>query len=77
MLLLAGVCENSWNTNGAPPTPISFQLLLRTPQDLVVLWKASWWTMGRAMMLMGTLGGLLLLGSGWVYLLRRLVRAQM
>jgi signal transduction histidine kinase len=77
LLHLTGVCENHWNTNTAPPTPVSFQLLLRTPQDLVIIRKASWWTLGRALMLLGTLGGLLLLGSGWVYLLRRRVRVQM
>jgi signal transduction histidine kinase len=56
--------------------PQSFQMLLRSPADLVVLESAPWWTRERVM-LAG--GGLFAIAAGslvWVGTLRRRVRHQ-
>jgi signal transduction histidine kinase/ActR/RegA family two-component response regulator len=76
MVQLTGICANSWDTSVLPPSPTEFRLLMRTPQDLVVLRKAPWLTRERAMMLVGALAGILLLAAGWLTLLSRRVSAQ-
>ncbi len=53
-----------------------FKLLLRSPKDIVVLKQAPWWTTGRTLQLAATLAGVASLGFGWVFVLRRRVRAQ-
>jgi len=55
----------------------SLNLLLRTPEDVVVLKGPPWWTLRRTAFLVGTLLTVLLVNLLWVYLLRRrLVRQQ-
>ena len=56
--------------------PESFELLLNSPGDLVILARPSWWTVRRVMTLAGVLCGVLLLAFGWIFLLRRRVEER-
>jgi len=51
--------------------PQSFQILLRSPADLVVLTRPPWWTPGHVILLLGVALGGLLLVTGVVTLLAR------
>jgi len=53
-----------------------FELLLRSPADVVVLKLPSWWTPGRALRVLGLLGVVVILALGWIVALRRRVRRQ-
>jgi two-component system, cell cycle sensor histidine kinase and response regulator CckA len=70
---LTGVHEVEYDQNGRPA---AFMLRLRSPSDVVVLEKPSWWTRGRIL----TFTGMLALGAflflGWNTVLRRQVRRQ-
>ncbi len=50
--------------------PKAHHLLLRSPADLVVLSTPPWWWTGPVPKVVGTLSALILLGLGWVGLLR-------
>ena len=54
----------------------SFRLLLRSPQDVVVLGLPPWWTLPKLFLASGILLAVLLTASGWVVLLRRRVNKQ-
>ncbi len=54
----------------------SFQLHLRSPQDIAVFQPAQVWTLRRAFLALAFLGGCLLIGMAWVIALRRRVRQQ-
>ena len=54
----------------------SFQLQLRSPQDVAVYQQARVWTVQRALITTAILGGFTLLGLAWVTALRRRVRKQ-
>ncbi len=56
--------------------PRGLRILLRSPKDLIVLKRTPLLTAGRAVTGLCGLGGLLLLGAGWVRSLRRTVKAQ-
>ena len=56
--------------------PAKFSVQLRTPDDLVIRERPSWWSMERALTGLMVVGGGLLLGLGWVAVLRRQVRRQ-
>lgn len=56
--------------------PQAFRLQLRSVDDVQVVARASWWTASRAYAVTGGLFSALLIGSGWVYALRRRVRRQ-
>jgi len=51
--------------------PQSFQILLRSPSDLVVITRPPWWTAGHVILLLGMALGGLLLATGVVTLLAR------
>jgi diguanylate cyclase (GGDEF)-like protein len=53
--------------------PKAFQILLRSPQDLVILEKPSWWTVGRILVLLGISTVSILFGILWVVSLKRRV----
>jgi signal transduction histidine kinase len=78
-LELTGVClaqpVENWNPS-LPTQPESFQLLLRSSDDVVVLHKPSWWTLTRLCWVLGMLGVVLLAGFAWVFVLDRRVRQQ-
>jgi PAS domain S-box-containing protein len=54
----------------------SFQLLVRSPEDLVVLKAAPWWTLRRLLWTVGVLGVVVLAAFAWVGVLRRRVQKQ-
>jgi signal transduction histidine kinase len=54
----------------------SFQILLRTPADAVLISLPPWWTARHALFVFGGLGGVLLLSLAWVAALRQQVRRR-
>jgi signal transduction histidine kinase/CheY-like chemotaxis protein len=56
--------------------PHSVHLQLRTPGDVQILQRASWWTLKRALIAIAILAVALVLGFGWVVALRRRVQQQ-
>ena len=70
---LTGICDVRVDENR---TPVGFALLLRTPEDVVVLQQAPWWNLQRTLFLLGLTA---LLAAGilvWVGMLRRRVGHQ-
>jgi signal transduction histidine kinase len=72
---VTGICLV--RSGGLWRTPQSFRILLRSPQDIVVLKRASWWTLSRALWLLGLTLGTLLVVAAWIVVLRRRVQEQM
>ena len=54
----------------------SFRVLMRSPADVTVLQKPSWWTVGRALMLLTVALAATLLVLAWVVVLRKRVEQQ-
>jgi PAS domain S-box-containing protein len=73
LIQLTGVCTVEVDENRSPT---SFEILLRTPEDIVLLKQASWWTLSRALTLLGLTGLLVLSALSWVAVLRRRVASQ-
>jgi signal transduction histidine kinase/CheY-like chemotaxis protein len=75
-LRVRGICIVSPPPSTGENIPHSFELRLRTPDDVIVLKAAPWWTAERAYR--GILVGTVLLAGTlvWVFLLRRKVRQQ-
>ena len=76
MLQLTGVCAVDWDETVSPPRPISFHLLIPSEADIRVLQSASWWTLGRALTILGFMSAVVLVVLAWVAVLRRRVAAQ-
>jgi signal transduction histidine kinase/DNA-binding response OmpR family regulator len=80
-LRLTGVCSVqvdkylSVQREGAA-LPMSFRVLLRSPQDVVVLQEPSWWTPARASFVLGAATVLTLVVLAWVAALRKRVHEQ-
>ena len=55
---------------------LGFQMFLRTPADIVVVEHPRLWTVQRALMVSGLLGGGTVAGLLWAWMLRRQVRRQ-
>jgi signal transduction histidine kinase len=72
---LAGVCLV--RSGGLWRIPQSFRLLLRSPQDINVLVRPSWWNLRHTLWLLGITAGILLVVLVWIFALRRRVREQM
>jgi diguanylate cyclase (GGDEF)-like protein len=72
-LLLTGICTIQV---GSTLNPISFTILLRSPEDIVVLKQGPWWTPKRALALVSALTGVTVLVLIWVALLRNRVERQ-
>jgi PAS domain S-box-containing protein len=72
-LQLTGICTMRVDENR---TPVGFGLLLRAPEDVVIIHKPPWWTIKRALSLLGLTGLVILLGLLWVVMLRRRVQNQ-
>jgi PAS domain S-box-containing protein len=77
-LQLTGICSVQVDKNlsaqqeGAA-LPSSFRILLRSPQDVVVLRKPSWWTASRILALLAICVLIILFGTLWVAALKRRV----
>jgi signal transduction histidine kinase/CheY-like chemotaxis protein len=57
-------------------SPGSFRILLRSPQDLVVIKSPSWWTPSHAISMLGLAALLTLAVLAWVFVLRKRVDEQ-
>ncbi len=76
---LTGVCLSQRTENWNPSVftrPESFQPLLRSPADVVVLRHPSFWTLSRLLWMLGMMAVILLAGFAWVLVLDRRVRRQ-
>lgn len=80
VLRLTGVCSTQVNPNEIyrllEGEPSDFQLILRSPQDLIVIKPPPFWNQQRTFALMGLLTTLVVLALIWVGRLRRRVRTQ-
>jgi PAS domain S-box-containing protein len=56
--------------------PMGYEILLRSPADVVVRELPSWWTPRRALSVLGLLAVAVILALGWIALLRQRVRQQ-
>jgi signal transduction histidine kinase/CheY-like chemotaxis protein len=74
MLRVTGVCV--LHKPDRDQIPRSFQLLLRTPADIVVLQNASWWTRQRIIGVTAWFGAVILISAIWIWILDRRVRRQ-
>ena len=72
---VTGVCLV--RSGGLWQIPQAFRLLLRSPQDVVVLKTPSWWTLRHTLWVLAVTVGTLLVAMAWMVVLRRRVREQM
>lgn len=73
LLQITGVCSLRVSRNGRPK---AISILLRSPKDVVVLERPSWWTVERLLSLAGLLAVLSVVALLGMAELRRRVRAQ-
>lgn len=74
---LTGICRVESSTDkGFRSRPDRAMLLLRGPDDLLILSAPSWWTVQRLVLLIGLLGVVVAVGVLWITLLRRQVVKQ-
>jgi PAS domain S-box-containing protein len=73
LLQLTGVSKVELNDQHDPQ---GFEILLRSPDDVIVLEQPGWWSPGRALVILGLLAAAVVLASGWIAALRRRVRQQ-
>jgi len=72
-LRLTGICSVNVDRNRAPD---AFNILLDSPDSVVVLARPSWWTLRNTAVVLALLAGFTLAVGVWVVVLRRRVRAQ-
>ncbi len=78
-LEVTGVCLTQPTENWNPSVltkPESFQLLLRSSNDVTVIRNPPWWTLSRLLWMLGIMSVTLLAGFAWVFNLDRRVRQQ-
>jgi signal transduction histidine kinase len=72
---ITGICLV--RSGGLWRIPQSIRVLLRMPQDLVVLGAPSWWNLSHTLWLLGMTALVLLFVAAWVVVLGRRLREQM
>lgn len=72
---LTGICLV--RSGGLWRVPQSFRMLLRLPQDVLVLRTPSWWNLRHTLWLLAITGSVLLAVTAWVVVLGRRLREQM
>ena len=75
-LRVTGICAITYSASRPvldTPTPVSFQILLRGPDDVHITRLAPWWTPERLWIALGGTAAVLALSLVWVWLLRRRV----
>ncbi len=72
---VTGICLV--RSGGLWQTPQSFRMLLRVPQDVVILSTPSWWTSSHTLWVLGVTAGVLLAVVVWVVVLGRRLQEQM
>jgi signal transduction histidine kinase/DNA-binding response OmpR family regulator len=81
-LKVVGICSMNGGTDSANTTrnglsiPVSFRILLRSPQDVVVVKSPSWWSPAHAVSVLGLAAVLTLVVLAWVFILRKRVHDQ-
>jgi signal transduction histidine kinase len=75
LVRLTGICLV--RSGGLWQTPQSFRMLLRSPQDVVVLATPSWWNLRHTIWLLGIMGGVLMAVIVWIVVLGRRLHEQM
>ncbi len=73
LLQLTGVMTVEADKNRGPK---GFEILLRSPADIVVLELPSWWTIRRALLVLSLFAVAVTLSLGWIAALKRRVRRQ-
>ena len=73
LVQLTGICSIRVDENRAP---VGFGLLLRAPEEVVIIQQPPWWTLKRALSLLGFTGLVILSALLWVVMLRRRVQNQ-
>ena len=73
LLRITGICQLQ---GGESHEPESFRLLLSRSNDIVLLDAPSWWTPGRALMLVGGLSLVIAAAGAWVSILRSQVKQR-
>jgi signal transduction histidine kinase/DNA-binding response OmpR family regulator len=73
VLQLVGLCLVTYDSYGRP---LAFRIVLRRPQDVVVLTRAPWWTLQRLWMLLAIVAAVAAIAAGWIALLRIRVSHQ-
>jgi len=73
LVQVTGVCSLHL---GKERNPRAFRILLGSRDDIVVLRPPPWWTLKRALGVLGIMSGLVLGGLAWVMMLRRQVRER-
>jgi PAS domain S-box-containing protein len=73
LVQLTGICSIRVDDNRAP---VGFGLLLRALEDVVIIQQPPWWTLKRALSLLGFTGLVILSALLWVVMLRRRVQNQ-
>ncbi len=76
MLGLTGVCDMQWDPTHVPPAPVSFRLVLRSPDDVTVVRLASWWTARNTAAVLAVVCALAIVALVWVFTLQRRVNRQ-
>jgi len=81
-LRITGICSVQVDSQGTSmgegtTLPKSFRILVRSPQDLVVVRMPSWWTARHLLEVLGVVLGVTLSVLGWVFVLRHRVKRQM
>ena len=72
---VTGICLVQ--SGGLWSIPQSFRMLLRTPQDVVILHTPSWWNLRHTIWVLGVTVGALLIVMAWIVVLGRRLREQM
>jgi len=75
-LQLTGVLSKSGHQSHTTSQTGSFELLIDSPADILVLSQPSWWTLGRLGALVGFLLVILALAAAWINQLRRQVEQR-
>ncbi|MGO8791375.1 MAG: response regulator [Terriglobia bacterium] len=73
LVQLTGICDVRVDENR---NPVGFSVLLRTPEDIVVLKQASWWNLQRTLFLLAFTCLAIIGVLVWVRMLRRRVKQQ-
>jgi signal transduction histidine kinase len=73
-VLLTGICLVHVNWGGR--LPHSFSILLRSPNDVVLLARPSWWTAEHTLWLLGATMTVFVASLAWVVVLRNRVKVQ-
>ena len=72
---ITGICLV--RSGGLWSVPQSFRVILRSPSDVSVLRRPSWWNVRHTFMLLGITAGILVIVIAWVVVLGRRLREQM